>query len=326
MSVKVAKSRLIVSSKFAELYQQINSYSDFQKLGQGLITHAEMAQNFRHTERLESLGTILSHLPIKEYQYIGQYYLAWCGYRKGQNTQISLETVVEHSSSYRAKAFLLLAGMETAKGDHPAAIEFYQDAVKWSQKPSSIVSAAKGIAVFKAKEGSHKTAIKELEALYPIARYSNDRIYYDYLNSYAVELGEAGRIEEAQNVCRIVLASPFAFAYPEWRETEQDLALRGYKSRSTIRVKYIPGNVAYLPEPKPSTSVPGAPVKSENARVLDIEEWKKKMGKSNGDEIDTQKMSERELLLKIIELSSSETITERELRQILDAILKITKP
>jgi tetratricopeptide (TPR) repeat protein len=327
MSVTVAKSRLIVSSKFAELYQQISSYSDFQKLGQRLMAYAETAQNFRHTERLESLGTILSNLPIKEYQHIGQYYLAWCGYRKGQNTQISLETVVDHSNSYRAKAFLLLAGMETAKGDYPAAIRFYQDAVKWSQNLSTIVSAAKGIAVFKANEGSHNTAIKELEALYPITRYINDRIYYDYLNSYAVELGEAGRIEEALKVSRITLASPFAFAYPEWRETGQDLALRGYRSRSSVPIiQSFPGNIVQMPQREPSATRTH-PAIFGPAPVRSLEKWKeKKMVKEpNGeDKIDTKKMSERELILKIIELSSNENITEGELREILDAVIKIT--
>jgi hypothetical protein len=47
------------------------------------------------------------------------------------------------------------------------------------------------------------------------------------------------------------------------------------------------------------------------------------MGKNGEDKIDPQKMSEREVLLKIIELSSGEDVTERELRQILDAIVKI---
>jgi phage gp16-like protein len=49
------------------------------------------------------------------------------------------------------------------------------------------------------------------------------------------------------------------------------------------------------------------------------------MGKSNGeDKIDTKKMSEREMLLKIIELTSNEDITAQELREILDAVIKVT--
>jgi hypothetical protein len=50
-------------------------------------------------------------------------------------------------------------------------------------------------------------------------RSSQPHVYYDYMNSFAVELCEVGRLEEAKNVSLIVLASPFAPAYPEWRET-----------------------------------------------------------------------------------------------------------
>src|ERR1051325_4080194 len=70
--------------------------------------------------------------------------------------------------------------------------------------------------------------------------HTTPKVYYDYLNSYTVELTEAGRLEEAQNICRVILASPYAFAYPEWRETEQDLVLRGYKSRSSVSVTQQP--------------------------------------------------------------------------------------
>ena len=57
----------------------------------------------------------------------------------------------------------------------------------------------------------------------PLARYSQPHLYFVYLNSLAVELGEAGRKYEARNIIRHVIASPFAFAYPEWRETGEDL-------------------------------------------------------------------------------------------------------
>jgi hypothetical protein len=146
--------------------------------------------------------------------------------------------------------------------------------------------------------------------------------------SNSIQIESFRRIEEAQNVCRITLASPYAFAYPEWRETGADIARRGYKSRSSVRViqsfsekqpeKFQ--NVLQLPERTP------APVRSESnkpASILNYLEWKKKIGKNGEDKIDPQKMSEREVLLKIIELSSGEDVTERELRQILDAIVKI---
>jgi hypothetical protein len=42
------------------------------------------------------------------------------------------------------------------------------------------------------------------------------------------------------------------------------------------------------------------------------------------DVLDTEKMSEKEMLLKIIELSSREGITDGELRRILATVIEIT--
>ncbi len=65
-------------------------------------------------------------------------------------------------------------------------------------------------AVINSLEGNHQDAVGMLEKLFPVAhamRSSQPSIYYDYLNSYAVELCEVGRLEEAKNISRIVIAS-----------------------------------------------------------------------------------------------------------------------
>lgn len=145
-------------------------------------------------------------------------------------------------------------------------------------------------------------------------------MYLDHLNSLAVELCEAGRIQEAGVVSRIVLASPYAFAYPEWCETGKEIALRGYKSRSSIRItEKIPGNLLYLPEPSPATS---APVKSGRARVLSLKDWKKKMVKEN-DEKDLDEMNDKDLFMEIMRVASQDSITSKKLRKMVDAIKKI---
>lgn len=58
-------------------------------------------------------------------------------------------------------------------------------------------------------------AKKELEQLYPLARFAPPNIYFDYINSLAVQFGEVGRLEEARNVSASVVAFPFAPHYPE---------------------------------------------------------------------------------------------------------------
>src|SRR4029077_3907719 len=91
------------------------------------------------------------------------------------------------------------------------------------------------------EEGNHRGALALLESLFPLAnsmRSSQPHVYHDYLNSLAVELCEAGRLEEAKNVSQIVLASPYASAYPEWRDTREEIELRGLRaSRSTVAVR-----------------------------------------------------------------------------------------
>ncbi|HEY3136596.1 MAG TPA: hypothetical protein VGL29_11270 [Blastocatellia bacterium] len=82
-------------------------------------------------------------------------------------------------------------------------------------------------------EGNHRGAVALLETLFPLAcsvRASQPHLYYDYLNSLAVELCEVERLEEARNVSKVVLASPFAPAYPEWQETREEIELKARRA------------------------------------------------------------------------------------------------
>jgi hypothetical protein len=193
-------------------------------------------------------------------------------------------------------------------------------------------------AVINSEDGNHRGALALLENLFPFAhatRSSQPHVYYDYMNSLAVELCEVGRLEEAKNVSQIVLASPFAHAYPEWRETREDIELRGYRrSRATVAVSQRTseaGNLYCLPSPEPEQSatrqerIPGHT--NQQARVFDLLEWKKKMGKEpNGtpqDKSSYRDMDGREMLLKIMELTGSADRTDDELERILEAIERV---
>jgi hypothetical protein len=323
MSVKVASSRFIHSSLevWAALYQQLISISDFHRLGKWLVAECEKAQLLRQTEKLKESSLILSGIPIQEYQLIGQFYQGFT--RMSQNPRKVFEDVVEKSKTYKSKALIALASLELKDNDYDLGIKYCGEAICRSHNISTIIHAARNIAVIKSAEGFHGSALKDLEAIAPLVRYATPVARYQYLNSYAVELGEAGRIEEAQNVCQITLASPFAFAYPEWRETGQDLALRGYKSRSSVRVtQTIPGNLLYLPEREASdTSIQTNP---GSTPVVSLEDWKKKMVKDNGEDKNIDEMSDKDIFMEILHLSSQQTITRKELQQILDAIKKIT--
>ena len=142
-----------------------------------------------------------------------------------------------------------LALAETRRNDYDEAHRYVAEALKTTNSPSLIVEASRCIAVVKAKEGFHPQSLKDLERIAPLIRSANSHVRYQYLNSLAVELAEVGRLEEASNICDVLLASPYLFAYPEWRETAEEIHLKLYRSRSVISVTQVaPLNVVSLPE------------------------------------------------------------------------------
>jgi hypothetical protein len=197
------------------------------------------------------------------------------------------------------------------------------------------------VAVINSLEGNHQDALAVLENLFPIAhsmRRANPQVYYDYLNSFAVELTEAGRLQEAEQACRITLASPFANAYPEWRETWQDVLSRGYRTaRSFVSLNHSTlnvGNVLLLPLTQRSDSTHSVNFTLspfyQQASVTSLQEWKRKMVKEpDGDKNDKKasedldKMSNKELLVEILQRTSKKDMSEKKLRKILEYVIEV---
>lgn len=332
MSVKVAKNRFINFSLVTEYRRFLGSASNIVQLGKRLTSAAETAQLLRQADTVRECGLILSNFPVKEYQLIGRYYLGWCACWDGIDVALSFfENIFDQSKTYKAKALITLGGLAAAKGNFEDEMRYRKEALKYSDLSTSI-RILRGIAVIKAKEGFHKSAARDLEALVPVLRHTQVPASYEILNSLAVELGEVGRIEEAQSICRIVLASPFAFAYPEWRETGQDLALRGYKSRSSVPVIqsfFTPKklqNVLNLPERERPESKRRSPF-FQPSEVTSLKDWKNKMVKEpngdNGDEKNLDEMNDKDLFMELMRVASDDSITSRKLRKMVDAIKKI---
>src|SRR3954467_13825755 len=99
MSIKTATNRFIVppfQALRAGLYQHLfSSVVSFQELGNRLTLYAEHAQAIRQVEQVREAGELLINLPLKEYQSIGQYYLAWCDYRNNIDQRKAFENVAE---------------------------------------------------------------------------------------------------------------------------------------------------------------------------------------------------------------------------------------
>jgi hypothetical protein len=141
------------------------------------------------------------------------------------------------------------------------------------------------IAVWKTRDGSHRAALSDLEKLFPLARSVgrwHPHVYYDYLNSLAVELANNGQLTDARNASRIVLASVFTPAYPEWRETYDEISLKlPHSSRSVVAWSELPARdtadpckVLPLRMSMPLERHGTHPVTDRPAPVISLSDWR----------------------------------------------------
>jgi tetratricopeptide (TPR) repeat protein len=298
--------------------QLLTEVASYEALGSRIIKRITLAHAFRQIEQVKELASILINIPIREYQLIAQYYLVWCKCRDLEYRTDALEKIIEQSRTYKAKALISRAAFEYYQGKADKALYFYSEAIKTSFTLSEYIEATRGVAMVKSLEGFSKNALIDLEAIIPIIRYAEPAVYYSVLNSYAVEIGEVGRKEEARNISRIVLASPFAFAYPEWQETAQELKPA---NRSFIAIgpsKYIKRNVLSMPvveHGKSEQSIYNAP-----ARVLNLQKWKQKMAKKKDD--NKEPTNDREMLMWIMNVYMSDETSDYTRYKIYEAVKK----
>ncbi|HEX5736024.1 MAG TPA: hypothetical protein VF131_24570 [Blastocatellia bacterium] len=339
------------ANRQSEFYQQLAQLliKGFQtkeaiiEFGQRLTALAQHAYTLRRMDNVEQASQILLNLPIPAYQNIGSYYYALAIKRHGQIAQAEtlLEQVaVDAPLRYRGQALLSLGTFALVSGSLESALRFYTEALRVATTKDLLVAAQtlKMVAVVKGMEGDHQGAVADLERLLPATRAVSvyrPQFLYDYLNSLAFELCEVGRLDEAQRISRIVLASPYISAYPEHRETSDEIAARGYRmSRSVVAVtrKVLNAdNLARLPVREASGSPDSSSLAPERmsrpARVLSYMDWKKNMVKEPNDTPQdlesSNELSPREMLLRIVELTSAKDVTDNELEEILQAIEKI---
>jgi len=299
-----------------EFYQQLLSgIVSYEALGNRIVKQIKAAHAFRQVEQVKELSRVLINIPIREYQLIAQYYLVWCKCRDYEYPAATLETIIEQTKTYKTKALFSRGAVEWYKGENEAAIYFYTEALKTSPTISEYVDLSRTIAVLKATEGFHKLALRDLENLIPLIKHVEPRLYYDFLNSYAVELGEAGRMYEAGNISRIVLASPFAYAYPEWQATANDLRGRSRSFAAINQHSYLPRKVLHMPAGR---HVSEEIEQGQQARVLSLQAWKKKMAKKK----EPPPKHEGDMLMRIISVFSSDETNDYERHKMYEAVMK----
>jgi tetratricopeptide (TPR) repeat protein len=293
---------------------------------------ADNAYAFRRMDVVEELGEILINAPLpRQYESIGQYYQALSICRKlgvVESRPLFERVIDEAPLAYRARAMVSLGTTFVQTGDLQAAKELYADALRASRNnwadSQTIVLSHKMTAVAKSIDGDQRGALEDLERLLPLARMvgtTSPQVLYDYLNGYAVELCEANRLQEANNISRIVLASPYINAYPEWRETSNDIERKAYRSSRSF-VPLTQGvsqhNILRLPERENTPISQGEP-----GRVLyyDWQNMAKKQNNESDEALDA--MDEKDLLVKLLQMTAQEDVDRNKLLRIVKFAVKV---
>jgi hypothetical protein len=221
---------------------------------QSLVRLADLVYAQRRFELLEYVGTLL----LQGCPGAGQYYLALAAKNKGfieESLHLLEKAGASNDLRLRAKAFSTIGAILLEQNKLEESFWFRLQALRFASsnycEPLIIVEARRAIAILKSINGDHCGAVADLEKLLPAARLMGKQqpvIYYDVLNSLAVELGEVGRIDEGCGALNIALASPFVVAYPEWLATRAELIERGRRaSRSLVAVGRLLEEANVLP-------------------------------------------------------------------------------
>lgn len=254
-------------SKQGELYYHlidlalIKGFSKAQlcDMGDKLIAMADHALDMRQTEAAERISEILVNAPLpREYRQIGRYYQAMCVMRRGDYiaSRAILEQLAESPITpfkYRTRALNSLGANYFYVGDLNEYSRFNLEAAcasssRYGYDLFTSIMSLWAVAMIKSIEGDHRGALADFESLFPFVRMlAMERPFYlySYRNSLALELAEAGRIEEAQNNCRIILSSSLAHLNPEWSETAEEVAQKARRaSHSIVAISSAPSESA----------------------------------------------------------------------------------
>jgi tetratricopeptide (TPR) repeat protein len=228
-----------------------------------LVDLAERCYSLKDVKGQRELGLLLQTFP-PPFDVVGSYYE---GVSLSQTSLFDearkrLERVYEHGpAKYRAKALLSLSAVEERSGNLDEAMRLRLRA-SCLDVPAVVVESQLGRAAILGMQDDHEHAVKCLERFLPLAKMAarNTPLYYDYLNSFAVELNDSGRTEEASNVIKLVLSTPYVRHYPNWIDTGEEVYRKSYRSSMVSAPKVIFDKPE--PEPKSETDTQAASVLS----------------------------------------------------------------
>jgi hypothetical protein len=224
-----------------------------------LVDLAERCYCLKDAQGQRELGLLLQEYPTP-FDLIGNYYESIYLNHIGLSDEArkKLERVSEHGpEKYRAKALISLGAVEEKRGNFDESMKFRLKATSFDI-PSITLEAQHGMAVLLGIQGENKHALKHLESFLPLAKLINKDTpaYYDYLNSFAVELNDVGRTEEASNVINLALSTPYVPHYLNWIDTGKEIYRKSYRSSmvSMPKVRFEKPQVEPKHESKPQAA------------------------------------------------------------------------
>jgi tetratricopeptide (TPR) repeat protein len=315
---------------------------------------AEHAYGFRQGKALVELSQVLLALPLPaEYKSAARFFRGLGLRRLGEveaGNKVLERVATEPAHRYSARAIQSVGAVIQDFGDYELAIKLYSDAARYASErgrldPATVLFTQKNIAMIHGLKGDHRRAVADFERLAPFVRaigHIHPHVYYDYLNSLAVELSNVGRLEEAAHASRIAVSSPFSTMYPEWRQTFDEIALKRRRaSHSAVAVRQpitettgieTPANRVHnlvrLPQTPPVT--PQAPDRNPygvRARVLNFHKWKIKASSRAGYEgvasDQRHPMTTGQKLIRLMDLISKDETDDETIDRILEAVEQI---
>jgi len=251
------------------------SRSELEAIGRQLVDIARQARASRRTDLLEIASQAILSLPLAfDIHAAGLCYAAYCQHRRGEveESRTVLSRVADSpASGFRERAIFELGSTYFEQGDIAQAIYFYLEAGKAAKQTDPIiyVHSLWTLAACRGVIGDHRRASSELEQLFPLVRSLSGiypSLYFNYLNSLAVEFCEVGRIAEANNAIGVALASPFADRYPEWTETKREVAQKAKEGRKS------PALIIAVPSALPEAAPDATAQPSRNATSVSMVE------------------------------------------------------
>jgi hypothetical protein len=217
----------------------INTVANKNRLivGCSLVVEVELAEHWSYSaargyalrdyKAMKGYGDRLITCTLPAYRALGHYYTGVAIADIGQG---DCEKALWHyeqalrlcPEAFRPRVYLAMGSLDgLMTGDESGYRKACALASRLTGDVDMFIEAQRGLAILDDRKGR---GLERLLSLYPMVKKGSLHIPADWANSVAVELMDAGKIEQAKMASDEAMASPFASAYPEWRTTAHDIA------------------------------------------------------------------------------------------------------